>query len=156
MAIPRKDFVEYFEPWKRCWENCVWSQGVSLWRGLRYKIVLCTMFLVSCIFFSKCLYFSYHMIGYFLDRPCMSLCFTFWFLFKESPHTHPHPPPNNCVYPLIEVSIPVQSQVISVKSHWQERWYPFPLDCLFMLYVILSFNILHFMFLAGEESGGKI
>ena len=28
------------------------------------------MFLVSCIFFSKCLYFSYYMAGYLLDRPC--------------------------------------------------------------------------------------
>ena len=28
-----------------------------LWRGLRH-IVLCTVFLVSCIFFNKCLYFS--------------------------------------------------------------------------------------------------
>ena len=34
-------------------------------------IVLCTMFLVSCIFFNKCLYFSYYMAGYFLDRPCL-------------------------------------------------------------------------------------
>ena len=34
-------------------------------------IVLCTMFLVSYIFFSKCLYFSYYMAGYLLDRPLM-------------------------------------------------------------------------------------
>ena len=32
-------------------------------------IVLCAMFLVSCIFFNKCLYFSYYMAGYVL-RPC--------------------------------------------------------------------------------------
>ena len=27
MAIPTKDFSECFEQWKRCWENCVSSQG---------------------------------------------------------------------------------------------------------------------------------
>ncbi len=32
-------------------------------------IILCTMFLVSCIFFNKCLYFSYYMAGYFSDSP---------------------------------------------------------------------------------------
>ena len=32
-------------------------------------IVLCTMFLVSCIFFSKCLYFAYYISGDFLHRP---------------------------------------------------------------------------------------
>ena len=31
-------------------------------------IVLCTMFLVSCIF-NKCLYFSHYMVRYLLDRP---------------------------------------------------------------------------------------
>ena len=33
-------------------------------------IALCTMFLVSCTFFKKCLYFSYYMAGYLLDRSC--------------------------------------------------------------------------------------
>ena len=32
-------------------------------------IVLGTVFLVFCIFFNKCLYFSYYMAGYFLDSP---------------------------------------------------------------------------------------
>ena len=36
-------------------------------------IFLCTMFLVSCIFFNKCLYFSYYMAGYLLDRPHMAI-----------------------------------------------------------------------------------
>ena len=31
-------------------------------------IVLCKMFLVSCIFFNKCLYFLYYMAGYLLGR----------------------------------------------------------------------------------------
>ena len=39
-----------------------------LWRGLRCH---CPMYLVPCIFFSKCLYFSYHVAGYLLDRPCI-------------------------------------------------------------------------------------
>ena len=39
------------------WENCVRSQG-AYFEGVLDVIVLCTMFLVSCIFFNKCLYFS--------------------------------------------------------------------------------------------------
>ena len=37
-----------------------------LWRGLG---VIVLMFLVSWIFFNKCLYFSYYMAEYLLDRP---------------------------------------------------------------------------------------
>ena len=39
------------------WENCVRSQG-AYFEGDWGVIVLCTMFLVSCIFFNKCPYFS--------------------------------------------------------------------------------------------------
>ena len=53
------------------WENCVRSQG-AYFEGDWGVIVLCTMFLVSCIFFSKYLYFSYYMDGYLMDRPHMS------------------------------------------------------------------------------------
>ena len=67
-VIPTKDFVECFEQWKRCWENCVRSQG-AYFEGDWGVIVLCTTFLVSCIFFNKCLYFSYQVAGYFLDKP---------------------------------------------------------------------------------------
>ena len=70
MTIPTKDFAECFEQWKRCWENCVRSQD-AFFEGDWGVIVLCTMFLVSYIFFSKCLYFSYYMAGYLLDRPLM-------------------------------------------------------------------------------------
>ena len=49
------------------WENCVRSQG-AYFEGDWGIIVLCTMFLVSCIFFNKCFYFSYYMAGYLLDR----------------------------------------------------------------------------------------
>ena len=47
------------------WENCVRSQG-AYFEGDWGVIVLCAMFLVSCVFFTKCLYFSYYMSGYFL------------------------------------------------------------------------------------------
>ena len=52
------------------WENCVRSQG-AYFEGNWGVIVLCTMFLASYIFFNKCLYFSYYMAGYLLDRPGM-------------------------------------------------------------------------------------
>ena len=38
------------------WENCVRSQS-AYFEGDWGVIVLCTVFLVSCIFFNKCLYF---------------------------------------------------------------------------------------------------
>ena len=52
------------------WENRVRSQG-TYFEGDWGIIVLCTMFLVSCIFFNECLCFSSYMAGYFLDSPCM-------------------------------------------------------------------------------------
>ena len=61
------------------WENCVRSQG-AYFEGDWGIIVPCTMFLVSCIFFNKCLCFSYYMAGYLLDRPC---------IYTHS-HTHIH------------------------------------------------------------------
>ncbi len=70
MAIPTKDFAECFEQWKRCWENCSSSQG-AYFEGDWGVSVLRTMFLTFCIFFDKCLYFSYYMAGYFLDSPCI-------------------------------------------------------------------------------------
>ena len=49
------------------WENCVRSYGVYFEGD--WVIVLCTMFLVSCIFFNKYVYFLYYMAGYLLVRP---------------------------------------------------------------------------------------
>ena len=54
------------------WENCVRSQ-VAYFEGDWGIIVLCTVFLVFCIFFNKCLNFSYYMAGYSLERPCIYL-----------------------------------------------------------------------------------
>ena len=51
------------------WKNCVRSQG-AYFEGDWGIVVLCTMFLVSCVFFNKCLYFSYYMGQHLLDRPC--------------------------------------------------------------------------------------
>ena len=50
------------------WEHCVRSQG-AYFEGDWSIIVLCTMFLVSCIF-NKCLYFPYYMAGYFWTDLC--------------------------------------------------------------------------------------
>ena len=48
--------LQCFEQWKRHWENCVRSQG-AYFKGDWGIIVLCTLFLVSYIFFKKGLYF---------------------------------------------------------------------------------------------------
>ena len=58
------------------WENCLRFQG-ACFEGDQVVFVLCTMFLVSCTFFNKWIYFSCDMAGYLLDRPHM---ITFWFL----------------------------------------------------------------------------
>ena len=49
------------------WQNWVRSQGAYS-EGDWGITVLCTVFLLPCIFFNKCLYFSYCMAGYFVDR----------------------------------------------------------------------------------------
>ena len=49
------------------WENCVRSQG-AYFEGNWGIVDPCTMFLVSCIFFNKSLYFSWYIAGYLLDR----------------------------------------------------------------------------------------
>ena len=62
------DSGKYYRAADGDWENCVRSQS-AYFGGDWGVIVLCTMFLVSCIFFKKWLYFSYYMAGYLLDRP---------------------------------------------------------------------------------------
>ena len=63
------DSGKYHRTADRDWENCVRSQG-AYFGGDWAIIVLCTMFLISCIFFNKCLiYFPYYMAGYLLDSP---------------------------------------------------------------------------------------
>ena len=52
------DSGKYVEAIDDDWENYVRSQG-AYFEGGWGIIVLCTMFFVSCIFFNKCLYFSY-------------------------------------------------------------------------------------------------
>ena len=72
------------------WENCVRSQG-AYFEGDWGILVLCTMFLVSCMFFNKCLYFSCHMAGYLLDRSCIlvSLETPNWYkLYKQMKKKH--------------------------------------------------------------------
>ena len=65
---PSPDSRKYDRAVDGDWDNCVKSQGVYF-EGDWGVIVLCTMFPVSWLFFSKCLYFSYYMAGYLLDRP---------------------------------------------------------------------------------------
>ena len=47
----------------------MWGSQGAYFAGDWGVIVLCTMFLVSRIFFNKCLYFLYYVAGCFLDRP---------------------------------------------------------------------------------------
>ena len=55
------------------WENCVRSLG-AYFEGDWGIIVLWTMFLVSCIFFNKCLYFSYYITGYLCECIVIKIC----------------------------------------------------------------------------------
>ena len=50
MTIPTKDFAECFEQWKRCWENCVRSQG-AYFEGNEASLsyVQCFLYLISSI-----------------------------------------------------------------------------------------------------------
>ena len=50
----------------------------------REEISLCIMFLISCIFFNKYLYFSQYVAEYFLDRLCMSI------ILNGYTYTHTH------------------------------------------------------------------
>ena len=61
-------FIHCISQYNGDWENCVRSQKCLLWRGLRRHCPM-NKFLVSCILFNICLYFSYYMAGYLLDRP---------------------------------------------------------------------------------------
>ena len=56
------------------WENCVRAQS-AYFEGTEASLSYVQYFLclLSCIFFNKCLYFSYYMAGYFLDRPHIHL-----------------------------------------------------------------------------------
>ena len=59
---------------RKIWQGTWWLlgelceiPGCLLWRGLRHH---CPVYNIYCIFFKKCLYFSYYMAGYLQDRPC--------------------------------------------------------------------------------------
>ena len=55
----RRDSGKYHRAADGNWENCVMSQDAYL-EGDRGIIVLWTMYLVTCIFFRKCLFFIVH------------------------------------------------------------------------------------------------
>ena len=68
------------------WKICVRLQGAYFEEDWGV-IVLCTLFLVSCVFFNKCLYFSYYMDGYFMDRQISVYTHTHtWSEIKELEH----------------------------------------------------------------------
>ena len=69
MGIPTKDFAECFEQLEEMLRELCEVPRCLLWRGLRCH---CPVYSVSCIFLNKCLYFSYYMAGYLLDRSQMS------------------------------------------------------------------------------------
>ena len=60
VVIETKDFADIFNNGRDSGRT-VWGPKVPNFEGDWSVIVLCTMFLVSCIFFNKCLYFSYYM-----------------------------------------------------------------------------------------------
>ena len=70
------------DSWWR-WENCVRSPG-AYFEGDWGIIVLCTVCFVASIFFNKCLYFSYYMAEYLLDRPPISLAILMYFYASAS------------------------------------------------------------------------
>ena len=65
------------------WKTCVKNQG-AYFEGEGGIIVLCIILPVSHMFFTKCLYFSYCMAGYLLDRPCLLV--TLFFLESSVSH----------------------------------------------------------------------
>ena len=70
--------------WSSWWwlrELCEVSRYL-LCRGLRHY---CPMYNVPYIFFNKCLYYSYYMAGYLLDRPCVCVCVCVWVCVCSDP-----------------------------------------------------------------------
>ena len=67
-----RDSGKYDDAADGAWGELCEVPRCLLWRDWGVN-VLCTMFLVSCVFFNKCLYFSYYMAGYLLNRPHMFL-----------------------------------------------------------------------------------
>ena len=72
------------------WENCVRSQG-AYFEGDWGIIVLSTVFLVSCIFFNKCLYFLYYIAEYLLDRPYIYIWLFLWRTLTNTDDNHQSP-----------------------------------------------------------------
>ena len=50
----------------------VWGLEVPTLKGTEVSLSYAQSFVYLVIFFNKCLYFSYYMVGYFLDRPHIS------------------------------------------------------------------------------------
>ena len=97
----------------------VWGPKVPTLKGDWGIIVLCTMFLVFCILFSKCFYFSYYMAGYLLDRPHM------WHVenWHSSQNTEGWEGRRNQKPGQESLLVDVTSQFMSFES-WEETCWP--------------------------------
>ena len=62
ITFAREEISDHWWKYNRAaegnWENCLWFSQGAYFEGNWGIIVLCSMFLVSYIFFNKCLYFS--------------------------------------------------------------------------------------------------
>ena len=83
ISVHSWDSGKYYVATDVNWESCVRSQGAYT-EGDWGIIVLCTMFLVLCMFLKKGLYFSYNMAGYLLDRPHISKIQCFFNQLKQT------------------------------------------------------------------------
>ena len=96
------------------WENYVRSQS-SYFEGDWGIIVLCTVFLVSCISFNKCLYFSYYIAGYLLDIYTYTHIHAYICAYT---HTHIHIYTYIYVYAHIHIYI----YIVLVICYWFYSW----------------------------------
>ena len=69
VSDPQRDSGKYDRADDGNWENCVRAQGACLQETEMLCPCCCPVILVPCVFFSKCLYFSYSVAGYLLHRP---------------------------------------------------------------------------------------
>ena len=73
MTFEREEISDHWLTFRKIWRDNWWWSGEPcevrrclLWRGLRFHCPMYNAF-VSCIFFSKCFYFSYYIARYFLS-----------------------------------------------------------------------------------------
>ena len=96
------------------WENCVRFQ--------------CMVFLVSCIFFNKCLYFSHYMAGYLLDGPCIFFPFYSFKVWFQANSTAGYSrgglgTMKHCWYcDICIIGLPYEASLTTQKGYFTSRW----------------------------------